>query len=1150
MKNAHNIKRICAFAIALALLFGALPEASFAQAREAEPDFSANNAAAVVARGEDAFKKSDYDFSAKWIWSPSDDGALNRWMAFRREVELDASDLAGEVTAKIAADTKYWLWINGELAVYEGQLKRGAALLKKDIYPAGSDEQPDLDEMITEVATYYDEVVITPYLREGANVIVALVWYYGNEGHSHVGSGQGAFLFESRMGDELVVSDSGWKVSRHTGYQPSSRVNVHAQEFHIVYDARAGFGDFYKPEFDVSGWESAAELGAAGDKPWNELWPRSVPEWKVWDRVTYTLDDTDFVQPVSGGYRVLFPTNIHFGAYIRVVAPAGKTIKIKVPNAGNYSVTYTTAGGANGEAVEQEYESPAWINWWYADFTIPAGVEVVELGYRRSGYNADEVGYFDCDDDFYDALWRKAADTVYVNIRDTFMDCPDSERAPWLGDMVNEAQIAYYTLDESVFDALRKDISVRVNWQNEDGVISSTAPATLRYNEWAELPGQSLAGVMSWFQYYLYSGDRLTLEKAYPALLKYIELFRLDKTSFTVPFERRNGTNTQHLSWVDWGNNIDKDLCLNIWAYIGVKTVVDFAAAIGDAETEEYYSAVRDTMASKFDRLFWNGAEYRSSTYTGPADDRAQALAVFAGLASPDKFPALRDVLVNNQFASPYMVKYCIEALYIMGYPEAAEQRMKESYYNDVTNDYPTLSERWNKDGSANHGWAGGGLVSLSGYVAGVRPLDAGYERFLIKPQLGEQITKVNAGIPSVKCLIEVDAEKTDGSFMMRFNVPEGSTALVGVPRAERDTAVICGDTLVWNDGAADTNIPGLEYAYSDHSHIYFNVEAGDWSFGSFAAQKPSGDSFTLRIGETENGRVTVNGAPVTLPYEEAFAAGAQVTVEAIPSRGYCFASFDGAVGSRESAVTVVADADKELFARFAPTSLPVSENYALGCRAVVSTAYGTDPALRQRFVNDGIRETRVGENEGWSSKNVSGGRSEWVYINLGERKAINQLVIYPRIDGEDAGFGIPEDFTVSVSDDGESWDVVRETADFERPTDFVVIDFDGVEAQYVKFEGTKIRNNPYNQNRRRMQIAELEVYWYGFDPVKLGELDGDGKLTVSDALLALRAAAGLLAPTEAQTFAGDFDGDGRITVADALSALRCAVGLVRERLV
>ena len=82
------------------------------------------------------------------------------------------------------------------------------------------------------------------------------------------------------------------------------------------------------------------------------------------------------------------------------------------------------------------------------------------------------------------------------------------------------------------------------------------------------------------------------------------------------------------------------------------------------------------------------------------------------------------------------------------------------------------------------------------------------------------------------------------------------------------------------------------------------------------------------------------------------------------------------------------------------------------------------------------------------------------------------------------------------------------------------------------------------------MQIAEIEVYWYGNDPIRLCDADGDGTVTVSDALLTLRFAAGLASPEDAQAYRADFDGDGVITVADALSALRCAVGLQREALV
>lgn len=58
------------------------------------------------------------------------------------------------------------------------------------------------------------------------------------------------------------------------------------------------------------------------------------------------------------------------------------------------------------------------------------------------------------------------------------------------------------------------------------------------------------------------------------------------------------------------------------------------------------------------------------------------------------------------------------------------------------------------------------------------------------------------------------------------------------------------------------------------------------------------------------------------------------------------------------------------------------------------------------------------------------------------------------------------------------------------------------------------------------------------------GDFDFDGKLTVSDALDALRIAARLIEETSENLLIGDTDGDGKITVFDALAILRVAVGL------
>ena len=61
---------------------------------------------------------------------------------------------------------------------------------------------------------------------------------------------------------------------------------------------------------------------------------------------------------------------------------------------------------------------------------------------------------------------------------------------------------------------------------------------------------------------------------------------------------------------------------------------------------------------------------------------------------------------------------------------------------------------------------------------------------------------------------------------------------------------------------------------------------------------------------------------------------------------------------------------------------------------------------------------------------------------------------------------------------------------------------------------------------------------------VMKGDMDGDGEITVADALRALRIAAKLVEPTEDDMLTGDVDGDYDITVNDALMILRVAAKL------
>ena len=89
------------------------------------------------------------DWTAYWIWNTQTPATLPEegdvWMNFRKEFTLDSLPQQ-RVVADIAAESKYFLYINGELAVFDGGLKRG------------------LDRK----SGYYDKVDITDYLTENS----------------------------------------------------------------------------------------------------------------------------------------------------------------------------------------------------------------------------------------------------------------------------------------------------------------------------------------------------------------------------------------------------------------------------------------------------------------------------------------------------------------------------------------------------------------------------------------------------------------------------------------------------------------------------------------------------------------------------------------------------------------------------------------------------------------------------------------------------------------------------------------------------------------------------------------------------------------------------------------------------------------------
>jgi len=723
----------------------------------------------------------------------------NQWNCFRGGFMLDS--VPKSAVARLAVDSKYWLWVNGKLVVYEGGLKRG---------PTPQD-------------TYLDRVELAPYLRRGRNTLAVLAWFWGKDGFSHKNSGQAGFLFDMQAGKTAVRSDGSWKMLRHPAYGRTGEPhpNFRMPDENIHFDARLDLGDWMAPAFDDAAWPVVRTFGKPPCAPWNRLIERPIPQWRTSGLLAYA--NAGALPRVSDGKPVVakLPINLTISPYLKIKAPAGLTIDMRTDNYKgggeyNYRAEYVTREGV------QEFESLAYLNGHEMIYSIPAGVEILALRYRETRYDTDFAGSFASDDPFLDRLWLKARNTMNVNMRDCIQD-PDRERAQWWGDEVILMSQIFHSCDSRGHMLVRKGIDNLVDWQKSDGVLFSPIPA----GSWdKELPLQTLAsiGLYGFWNYYQHTADQATIVRAYPAVKRYLSLWQLGPDGLAV--HRAGGWD-----WVDWGENIDTPVCENAWLYQALESAINMARLTGDAAAVPRYEAMRASIAANYNKRLWNGSEYRSPGYTGKTDERGHALAVVFGLAGAEQFAAIRTVFGREFHSSPYMEKYVLEALFRMDAPEAALARMKTRYAKMVDSELSTLWEGWGVGpegyggGSYNHGWCGGPLTLMMEYVAGVTPTAPGFAAYQVRPQLGP-LTRVRSVSHTIKGLVEVDLRREAGTFTLALVSPPGTTAMVCLPCA---AAVTVGDVRV--NGRAVDGMSGVRFAGRDGDRLRFEVQPGRWTF-------------------------------------------------------------------------------------------------------------------------------------------------------------------------------------------------------------------------------------------------------------------------------------------------------------------------------
>lgn len=639
-------------------------------------------------------KQADFG-QAEWIFG-ADNRAADTKMIFRRNFSLDA--VPPTAVARIAAETKYWLWINGALAVFEGGVFR--------------ESKPGCG--------WADEVDIAPYLRTGRNQITALVWYYGNGGRNNSFCPEGGFIFAcDAVG---LYSDSRFLCMKHPAYVKSGAPHpayLYGGD-NAAFDARLDVGAFWSVDFDESGFMPAVGYE---NKVWGDMMVSMIPPVRIGEAVRLDLHKTET------GYEASLPYAMTATFAFRAAGcHAGDVLDVRTDR-------YNINGGPtdefhnyNGHRIEftcregdNDFEGLMYLYGEKVIITCPENVVFTDFSFRESGYDCDIIGSVKTNDPVFDRLIGKCIRTLYVCMRNNFMDCPDRERGQWIGDVSVQAPQVFYVLDDRAKLLLKKAISDYIGLRKGD-VLVGNVPG----DHFCEFPSQNLVAISEFgllAEYYDCSGDAWMPSFVLEPCVKYLMLWGTDERGLLIP---RQGT----VRWFDHHWNADGDVLENCMYVSACKFARRMADVTGDHRFDGFLEGRISSISAGIETYYWKGDYYSSDNRV---DERPNAIAVLCGLVPEERYPAIRTILLEVFNSTPYMERFVLAALCKMGYCKDAYLRMMSRYYNLAVNENSTVWEDFFILGTKNHAWSGCPVEIAFRYLFGITS-DDGFRTFSVNP--------------------------------------------------------------------------------------------------------------------------------------------------------------------------------------------------------------------------------------------------------------------------------------------------------------------------------------------------------------------------------------------------------------------------------
>lgn len=671
----------------------------------------------------------------------------------------------------------------------------------------------------------YQTYDVTAYIQAGENVIGAVLgdgWYRGRIGLDDKTYYYGEktkllcvleLIYEDGT-TEAIVSDESWKATQGGPIRKN--------------DLKTG--EEYDATMELTGWNKPGYE----DKNWYGVYPGTYDGKLVAQRGEAVIEQERFkpvVLKTPDGSTILdFGQNLSGYIWFKVTGKSGHKVELihgeTLDENGNFTLKnlqpegYKEADGPFGQMIDytlkegtQEYK-PTFSQCGFQYVKLENWPEEV----KAENFEAIAVysdirvkGTFKCSNELVNKLVENLKWSQRSNFVDIPTDCPTRERAGWTGDISIFAETACYVSDPQKF--LLKWMEDVALQQKEDGCAPFMVPDL-------GLPdgcngSAGWADVIYTIPYMLYQfyGDKEVLEKFYDNIRRWVEFNRNRATAVHPLNQDKKGSYRNYIldtgfhfgEWLEPGSVMTEDTD-KAWtepdeevatAYYGysAKILSEIAGILGKQEDAQKYKQLFAEIRRAYQQEF-----IKDGTIVSDRHCRYVRPIVLDMITEEQKKRVAADlnekVIRNNyKIGTGFLTTSSIlPVLTEYGYVDTAYKMLENTeqpgWLYAVTKGATTIWENWlGKDennvpkDSMNHYAPGSVVAWLFSTVAGIRPLQPGFEKIGIAPVPGGTLTFAEAEVDTCKGTVSVSWKLENGEFFLTGSVP--AAAEVSLPNGQ-----------------------------------------------------------------------------------------------------------------------------------------------------------------------------------------------------------------------------------------------------------------------------------------------------------------------------------------------------------------------------